>query len=98
MKVSAYTIEWKETIYPFKDCPYTSRKVKHIAAFDTYAAARAKAIEILKSRGSGYRHEETHSVDRNGLMCDHLRVKNHRHWHQVTIKYHIASHNDIKFW
>jgi hypothetical protein len=98
MKVNAYTIEWRETIHPYEDRPYTSRKVKHIAAFDTYAAARAKAIEILKSRGSGYCHEETHSVDRNGLMCDHLRVKSHHHWHQVTIKYHIASHNDIKFW
>lgn len=98
MKVNAYTIEWRETIYPYEDRPYTCRKVKRIAAFDTYAAARAKAIEILKSRGNGYHHEETHSVDRNGLMCDHLRVKGRRYWHQVTIKYHIASNNTISFW
>ena len=98
MKVRAYTIEWRETTYPFEDSPYTPRKVKHIAAFDTYASARAKAIEILKSRGGGYRHEETHSVDRNGLMCDHLRVKRGRHWYQVTIKYHATSRNTIQFW
>lgn len=98
MKVRAYTIEWRETTYPYEDRPYTKYTVKRIAAFDTYAAARAKAIEILKSRGSGCRHEETHSTDRNGLMCDHLRVKCGRHWHQVTIKYHIASRNTISFW
>lgn len=98
MKVRAYTIEWRENTYPFKDRPYTVQRVKHIAAFDTYAAARAKAIEILKSRSSESRHEETHSVDRNGLMCDHLRVKGRHNWYQVTIKYHPISRNTISFW
>lgn len=98
MKVKAYTIEWRETTHPFEDRPYAERTVKRIAAFDTYAAARAKAIEILKSRTSGSRHEETHSIDRNGLMCDHLRVKGRRHWYQVTIKYHPTSRNTISFW
>ena len=89
MKVRAYTIEWAEK---------GGKKSKNIAAFDNYPQARAKAIEILKSRGSGYRHEETHSVDRNGLMCDHLRVKCGRHWHQVTIKYPTPTNAQITFW
>lgn len=103
MKVRAYTIEWVETIYPYEDKPYASRKVKHITAFDTYAAARAKAIELLKKRTEGVHineHQEFHDVDKNGMVYDRLRVKGWRQWYQVTIKYHAAppAYNAIKFW
>lgn len=100
MKVNAYTIEWKETIHPYEERPYVSRRVKCIAAFDNYNAARARAIEILKARVGEYSHShtETHSIDRNGLTCDHLRAQKGRYWYQVTIKYHASKRVSTTFW
>ena len=99
MLVRAYTVEWteKETI------DERTHRRKKIAAFDSYGAARAKAIEILKARTEGvylHNHEEVHEVGADGMMYDHLRVYSWRNRYQVTIKYHPAkpAYKTIKFW
>lgn len=101
MKVNAYTIEWTETTYPYKDAPYASRKVKRIAAFDTYGAARAKAIKLLKARTACNpisKQQELHFVASDGVVHNRLRVKIGLHWYQVTIKFHPSESATDKFW
>ena len=101
MKVNAYTIEWTETTYPFEDSPFTPCKTKHIAAFDNYGAAKAKAIKLLKAR-TNCRHidkqQELHFIASDGVVHNRLRVKVGRHWYQVTIKFHPSENTTDKFW
>lgn len=99
MKVRAYTVEWteKETV------DGRTRRHKKIAAFDNYGAAKAKAIEILKTRTKGlylYSHEEVHEVGADGMVYDRLRVYSWLNRYQVTIKYHPTEPADktVKFW
>lgn len=93
MKVNAYTIEWTENI--------STGTKKHIAAFDNYGAARAKAIKLLKARTDCRRisqQKELHFIARDGVVYNRLRVKIGRYWYQVTIKFHPSENATEKFW
>ena len=102
MKVRAYTIEWRE------QCDKYTKGHKKITAFDNYAQARAKAIEILRDRckvlygtDHAYYFKEIHEVSADGVVYHRLKVRPHRHWLQITIQYHTsksAGYSDPAFW